>query len=120
MTVLGAIDILAFEVYVRDLLCPTLTSGQIVVLDNLSVHKATVIREHVEAVGCKLRFLPPYLPDLNSIELGFSKLKTALRKAAARTQEGIDEAIAKALDLVTAEEAIGWFYHCGYLSISPT
>ena len=119
-TVLGAIDTLAFEVYVRDVLCPTLTSGQIVVLDNLSVHKATVIGEHIEAVGCKLLFLPSYSPDLNPIELAFSKLKTALRKAAARTQEGLDEAIAKALDLVTADEALGWFHHCGYLSTSPT
>lgn len=120
MTILGAIDTLAFEVYVRDLLCPTLKFGQIVVLDNLSVHKAAVIREHIEAAGCQLFFLPPYSPDLNPIELAFSKLKTALRKAAARTQETLDEAISKALDLVTAEDALGWFHHCGYLTTSPT
>jgi transposase len=120
MTVIGAIDTLAFEVYVRDLLCPTLQSGQIVVLDNLSVHKAAVIREHIEAVGCELWFLPSYSPDLSPIELAYSKLKTALRKAAARTQEALDEAIAKALDLVTAEDALGWFHHCGYQPASPT
>jgi transposase len=120
MTVIGAIDTPVFAVYVRDLLCPTLKSGQVVVLDNLAVHKATIIREHIEAVGCDLLFLPSYSPDLNPIELAYSKIKTALRKAAARTQEALDEAIPKALDLVTAEDALGWFHHCGYLSASPT
>lgn len=120
MTVIGAIDTLAFEFYVRKLLCPTLRPGQIVVLDNLSVHKAAVIREQIEAVGCTLLFLPAYSPDLNPIELAFSKLKTALRKAAARTQDKLDEAVSKALELVTAEDALAWFHHCGYLTTSPT
>jgi transposase len=119
MTVIGAIDTAAFEVYVRDLLCPTLKAGQVVTIDNLSVHKAAAIREHIEAVGCKLWFLPSYSPDLNPIELAFSKLKTALRKAAARTHEALDEAIAQVLNLVTAEDALAWFKHCGYLPSSP-
>jgi transposase len=120
MTLVGAIDTQAFEVYVRDLLCPTLKPGQVVVLDNLSVHKACVIHEHLEAVGCKLVFLPSYSPDLSPIELCFSKLKTALRKAAASTQEALEEAIAKALDLVTVKDALGWFHLCGYQPTSPT
>jgi transposase len=120
MTVVGAIDTKAFALYIRDLLCPSLKPGQVVVLDNLSVHKALVVREHIEAVGCGLWFLPSYSPDLSPIELAFSKLKEALRKAAARTQATLDEAISKALELVTAEDALGWFRHCGYHPISPT
>lgn len=120
MTVIGAFDTLAFRAFVERYLSPSLVPGQIVVLDNLSVHKAALIQEQIEAVGCTLLFLPSYSPDLNPIELAFSKIKTALRKAAARTQETLDEAISKSLDLVTAEDAFGWFHHCGYLTTSPT
>ncbi len=115
MTIQGAVDGAAFTVYVRELLCPSLRPGQTVVADNLSVHGVRGIRELIEARGCSLLFLPSYSPDFSPIEPAFSKIKEALRKAAARTQEALDEAISKALDLVTANDALAWFRHRGYL-----
>lgn len=114
MTLEGAANTAAFATYVRELLCPTLRPGQIVILDNVSFHQAAVIRELIEARGCRLLFLPPYSPDFAPIEHAFSKLKTALRAAAARTQATLDAAIAGALNLITAADARGWFRHCGY------
>jgi transposase len=114
MTLEGAANTAAFTVYVRDLLGPTLQPGQIVVLDNVSFHHAAIIRELIEARACHLLFLPPYSPDFAPIEQAFSKLKTALRAAGARTQVALDRAIAAALELVTAADAQGWFRHCGY------
>jgi transposase len=76
MTLTGAVDGVAFEVYVKQVLCPKLRAGQIVVLDRLNVHKNRNVREAVEAKGCTMLFLPGYSPDLNPIELAFSKLKT--------------------------------------------
>ncbi len=118
MTRVGAINTAAFVVYVEKLLGPTLSPGQIVVLDNLSVHKAKRVRELVEARGCHLLFLPSYSPDFSPIELCFSKVKEALRKASARTQQALEEAIGKAIDLVTSEDAQAWFRHCGFLARS--
>jgi transposase len=114
MTLEGAANTAAFTAYVRELLCPTLRPGQIVILDNVSFHHAAPIRELIEARGCRLLFLPPYSPDFAPIEHAFSKLKAALRAAAARTQAARDAAIAAALDLITAADAHGWFRHCGY------
>jgi transposase len=114
MTVQGAVDTSAFSVYVRQLLCPSLRPGQIVVLDNLSVHKAVAVREAIEARGCQLVFLPPYSPDYSPIELAFSKIKEFLRGVGARTQAALDEAISNAMALVTADDALAWFHHCGY------
>ena len=79
-TRLGAFDGPGFAAYVRDVLCPTLRPGQVVVLDNLSVHKAAAAREAIEAAQCSLLFLPPYSPDFSPIELAFAKLKAALRR----------------------------------------
>lgn len=118
MTLEGAFDTLAFVVFVERLLAPSLKPGQIVVLDNLSVHKAKRVRELIEARGCELRFLPTYSPDFSPIEPCFSKIKAALRKAAARTQEALDEAIGQAIRLVTSDDALGWFRHCGFLASS--
>jgi transposase len=118
MTLEGAFDTLAFVVFVERLLAPSLKPGQIVVLDNLSVHKAKRVRELIEARGCEIRFLPTYSPDFSPIEPCFSKIKAALRKAAARTQEALDEAITQAIRLVTSDDALGWFRHCGFLASS--
>jgi transposase len=115
----GAFDRAAFEVYVKQVLCPTLKPGQIVVMDNLSVHRSASIRECTAAAQCQLMFLPPYSPDFPPIEKCFSKLKTCLRKLAARSQETLDQAITTAFNLVTANDAVGWFHHCGYLASSP-
>ena len=114
MTMQGATDTAAFEVYVRQFLLPSLKAGQIVVMDNLSAHKGMRIREMIEGRGCELWYLPPYSPDLSPIELAFSKVKAALRRAKARTMEVLGEAIARALDEISASDAHGYFGACGY------
>jgi len=111
----GAANGVAFEIYVEQILAPSLTAGQIVVMDNLSIHKGAKVRSAIEARGCQLLFLPSYSPDLSPIEEAFSKLKAALRRASARTREALEEAICQALQLITAHDARGWFAHCGYL-----
>jgi transposase len=110
----GAVDTAAFVAYLAQVLVPTLQPGQIVILDNLSGHRAVAARQAIEAAGCTLHFLPTYSPDFNPIELAFAKLKTALRTAAARTQAALDAAITEALDAITQAEAHAWFRHCGY------
>src|SRR5258706_9611820 len=110
----GAADAVAFELYIEQILAPSLHSGQIVIMDNLSIHQGTRVRQAIEARGCRLLFLPAYSPDLSPIEEAFSKLKTVLRRVGARTREGLQEAIAQALTLITAQDALGWFTHCGY------
>lgn len=103
-----------FLAYVTQCLVPTLTPGDIVVMDNLKPHKATGVREAIEAAGATLRYLPPYSPDLNPIELAFSKLKTLLRKAAERTIEGLWNRIGNLLDQFTHSECLNYFQHDGY------
>jgi transposase len=115
----GAVDTLAFEVYVEQVLVPSLKPGQVVVLDNLSVHKGERVRQAIEAKGCQVLFLPAYSPDFAPIEEAFSKLKTWLRRLSARTREALEEAIALALSQITAQDARGWFWHCGYLPSKP-
>jgi transposase len=114
MTLSGAFDGDAFTGYVRDLLCPTLRPGQVVFWDNVGIHHGDTIRACIEAVGCTVRFLPPYSPDFAPIEHAFAKLKERLRAAGPRTQADLEAAIAAALDEVTAADARGWFTHCGY------
>ena len=114
MTVGGAVDGTVFKVYVEQVLSPTLTAGDIVVMDNLPVHKVSGIRELIEGKGAKLIYLPPYSPDLNPIEKCWSKIKTYLRKAKARTRAELEKALQEALLLITKEDAIGWFKSCGY------
>ena len=114
MTLTGALDGLAFAVYVRELLVPHLRPGDVVVCDNLSAHKHRGARDAIDATGAQVLFLPPYSPDFNPIELAFSKLKTALRAAGARTRAELDHAISAALTTITAQDAAGWFRHCGY------
>jgi transposase len=114
MTVDGATDTEVFRAYVKQVLGPTLAPGDIVVMDNLRAHKAVGIQQAIARRGARLRYLPPYSPDLSPIEPCWSKVKTALRKAKARTRGALDMAITGALDTVTALDAHGWFRHCGY------
>ena len=114
MTINGAVDGIVFKVYVEEVLCPTLEPGDIVVMDNLPAHKVAGIREMIEAIGARLIYLPPYSPDLNPIEKCWSKIKTYLRKAKARTRDELEKALREALLLVTEEDAQGWFRSCGY------
>lgn len=114
MTLTGAVDGAAFEVYIKQVLCPQLRAGQVVILDRLNVHKNRHVREAIEAKGCTLLFLPSYSPDLNPIELAFSKLKAWLKEVEARTREALDEAIGDALKTVTLQDVIGWLGHAGY------
>jgi transposase len=113
-TIEGAMDTAAFERYVTEVLGPTLRPGQIVVLDNLSVHKAESIREAIAARGCTLLFLPPYSPDCTPIEQAFSKLKALLRGVGARAREALLEAIRLAVDAITRDDAVAWFANAGY------
>jgi len=110
----GAMDGAAFEVYVEHVLVPTLRPGDIVLLDNLSFHKAPRIRRLIESVGARLEFLPPYSPDLNPIELCWSKIKTALRAAKARTFEDLLDALDDAFGSISQQDAKAWFAHSGY------
>jgi transposase len=111
----GAMDGAAFEVYVEQVLIPTLRPGDIVLMDNLSFHKAPRIRRLIESVGARLEFLPPYSPDLNPIELCWSKIKTALRATKARTFEALLDALDDAFGWITPQNAQAWFAHCGYV-----
>lgn len=110
----GAVNMTSFAVYLEQVLGPTLQPGDVVVLDNLPVHKAAGLAEVVAARGARLLYLPPYSPDFTPIELAFSKLKTHLRTAAARTREALRTALDAALAWITAQDAQNWFDHCGY------
>jgi transposase len=114
MTIEGATDAEVFRSYVEQVLRPTLHQGDIVIMDNLRAHKAAGIREAIEQTGARLQYLPPYSPDLAPIERCWSKLKTALRRAKARTREALEHAITQALATITASDARSWFHHCGY------
>jgi transposase len=116
-TLEGAINTEAFVVYLEQVLGPTLRPGQTVILDNLSVHKAARIRAALETCGCSLAFLPAYSPDLNPIELAFSKIKGILRRVAARTREDLLDGIERAVRSVTPTDALGWFTHAGYRTL---
>jgi transposase/uncharacterized protein YnzC (UPF0291/DUF896 family) len=110
----GAMNAAAFEAYVRTQLLPTLRRGDIVVMDNLSAHTGETIRQLIEARGARVQFLPPYSPDFNPIELCWSKVKTALRAAKARTFEALVDAVAQALRSISLTDIQAWFAHCGY------
>ena len=110
----GAMDTATFEWYIAEQLAPTLRPGQVVVVDNLSAHKAESIRQSLEARGCSLLFLPPYSPDFTPIEQAFSKLKAILRGLGARTREALQEAVRLAIEAMTPDNALAWFAHAGY------
>ena len=114
MTIEGPADALVFEAFVEHILVPSLTPKQIVVLDNLSIHKGQRVRDLIENAGCQLLFLPPYSPDFSPIELMWSKLKMYLRRVGARTRDALDQAITEAFQLISQQDTIAWFKHCGY------
>ncbi len=114
LAVQGGTNKAVFEAYVERVLGPTLGTGQVVVMDNLSAHKGEEVRELIEERGCEVLFLPAYSPDYNPIEEAFSKIKGLLRKAQARTREALIEALGEAISAVTAGDARGFFEHCGY------
>jgi transposase len=114
MVVDGAINGELFLAYVNQILLPTLKKGDIVVLDNLSSHKVAGVREVIESAGARVVYLPPYSPDLNPIEMAFSKLKTMLRKMKLRTMEELWNKIGKLCDIFTTEECKNYFKHAGY------
>jgi transposase len=114
MTIESPTDGDVFLAYLEQVLCPQLSPGQVVVMDNLAAHKVAGVRELIEATGAHLVYLPPYSPDFNPIEQAWSKIKQHLRSAKARTVSALDAAIAEALAAVTAENASAWFAHCGY------
>jgi transposase len=103
-----------FRAYVEQVLVPELSSGDVVVLDNLAAHKVAGIREMIQAAGASLLYLPPYSPDLNPIEQVFAKLKALLRKAAGRTKEALWTTIGELLDSFPAEECQNYLSNCGY------
>lgn len=110
----GSVNTATFITYVKYILCPTLLPGQVVILDNYSIHTDSKIRELIEAKGCTLLFLPTYSPDLNPIENAFSKIKALLKKAQATTQEALSQAIKQACDDISLQDTLAWFRLCGY------
>lgn len=114
LSIVGSVNTEVFLFYIQQVLIPQLWVGAIVLMDNLPVHHASVVREAIEAVGAKLVFLPPYSPDLSPIELCWSKLKQFLRSAKARTVEALDKALTDIINHhICTDNALGWFAHCG-------
>jgi transposase len=109
MTIEEPTDSDIFLAYVQQVLCPALRPGDVVVMDNLSAHKAEGVRESIEAVGATVLDLPPYSPDLNPIEKAWAKLKQLLRSTKARTTEALEQAIAQLLPKITSQNALAWF-----------
>lgn len=114
MTIEGRTDTAVFLAFVQTIFVPTLRPGQIVMMDNLS-YKVNGVKEAIESAKATLEYLPAYSPDLSPLEECWSELKAFLRTKAARTRELLDQAITDALDIITPQDAQGWFAHCGYL-----
>ena len=114
LTVEGAVDTEVFNAYAERVLGPRLRRGDVVVLDNLTAHRASQIEMVAEARGAQVLWLPPYSPDYSPVEQCWSKIKAYLRGAKARTREALEEALRAALGLVTKADIRGWFKHCGY------
>ena len=114
MSIDAATDTEVFVAFVEQVLVPTLRAGQVIVMDNLAVHKVSRVIELIERAKCRVLFLPPYSPDLSPIEPMWSKVKHLLRTAAARTINALELAIGLALSSVTASDCHGYFRHCGY------
>jgi transposase len=114
MAVEGSTDQEVFDAYVEHVLAPTLETGQVVILDNLSAHKPVRVRELIECRGCQLIYLPSYSPEYNPIEEAFAKIKSILRQAGARTKDALVEVLGEALSAISAQDARGYFEHVGY------
>ena len=115
MTVAAATDTDIFLAYLDHFLCPALTPGDVVVMDNLSSHKVDGVRQRIEAAGAQLLYLPPYSPDLNPIEKFFAKLKALLRHAATRSVESLWEQIGQVLNSLSSMECAHYFASSGYV-----
>ena len=114
MSIPGSVNTDVFLTYIQKVLAPQLWAGSIVLMDNLPVHHAQVIREAIESVGARLVFLPPYSPDLSPIELCWSKLKQLLRSAKPRTREALDQVLTHIINQqISSDDALSWFAHCG-------
>lgn len=114
MHIEGATDSIAFREYIRRVLLPSLSKGDIVVMDNLRVHYDKTAIRLIEQTGAVVKFLPPYSPDFNPIEKMWSKIKQILRSMSARTQDELSLAISEAFKSITPDDAKGWFFSCGY------
>jgi transposase len=114
MVLEGATDGAVFEGYLREMLVPALGERDVVVMDNLSVHKGEWVREPIEGADAEVLYLPPYSPDFDPIEEAFSKIKNLVRKAGTRVHEALVVAIAEAIREVGEEDAKSFFEHCGY------
>jgi transposase len=112
----GAMNRPAFLAWVEQALAPTLAPGDVVVMDNLPAHKPAAVRAAIETRGAELRYLPPYSPDLNPIEMAYAKLKALLKKAAVRTVQTLWAAIAHAIQRITSQDCRGYFQAAGYRS----
>ncbi len=115
-TVDGAVNREVFEAFVEQVLVPSLSPGDIVVMDNLSSHKGQRVRALIESADATVLYLPPYSPDLNPIELAFAKLKQLMRSAAHRTMDALWRDVQRMLDLITPGDAAGFFRHGGYVA----
>jgi transposase len=114
LAVEGAVDTLCFDAYAEKVLAPRLRPGDVVVLDNLTAHRASRIEEVAQSRGAQVLWLAPYSPDFSPIEQCWSKIKAYLRGAKARTGDELNKALAQAIGLVTKADIRGWFKHCGY------
>lgn len=114
MLIEGSVDTVVFNAYCEQVLRATLQPGDVIVLDNLGAHRASRIEEICTECSARVIWLPPYSPDFSPIELMWSKVKTYLKKAKARTQGELEKAIAIALNTVTTSDCLNWFRHCGY------
>lgn len=115
LEVRGATDEIVMLAFIEEILSQVLMPGDCLVLDNLTSHKTRKVQEAFAALGVEVYYLPPYSPDLNPIEMCWSKVKTVLKKTAARTYPSLSEAISEALKTITAADTRSWIRHCGYV-----
>ena len=114
MSIPGAVDTLVFDAYVERVLRPLIRAGDVIVLDNLTAHRASRIEQVAAECGATVIWLSPYSPDFSPIEMMWSKIKAYMRAAKARTQEELEKALVAALELITESDCFAWFTHCGY------
>lgn len=113
-TVDGAVNGDVFQAFIEQVLVPKLRAGDLVIMDNLSSHKGLRVKQLIEAAGAHMLYLPPYSPDLNPIEMAFSKLKQLLRSAGHRTMDALWNDVQRMINQITASDAAGFYRHCGY------